>query len=100
MAEDPEDLRQVFDIDDALPLLYDTGFNKSISDLRLTDKTSMITSLIDYHLMVKVKAQMDQLKEGLCALGFLDLLMKTPEQWQCYFLARQDDYKVTAGDRI
>ena len=65
----------------------------------MTDKISMIKTLTRYHLMVKVKAQMDQLKEGLCTLGFLDMLMKTPGEWQCYFLA-QDKCKITAGDRI
>ena len=49
--------------------------------------------------MVKVKAQMDQLKEGLRTLGFLDMLMKMPGEWQCYFLA-QDKCKITAGDTI
>lgn len=91
-------MKQCFDIDDALPLLYDTGFTKSINDLTLIDKATIIQSLTDYHLMVKVKAQMDQLKEGLCTLGFLKLLVSMPEQWQCYFMAQQNE--VTAGNRL
>jgi len=97
MAENADDLKRCFDIDDSLPLLYDTGFTKSINDLTLTDKATIIGSLLDYHLMVKVKAQMDQLKEGLCTLGFLQLLINMPAQWECYFLTQED--KVTAGNR-
>lgn len=47
--------------------------------------------------MVKVKAEMDQLKDGLATLGFLKLLISTPREWECYFLTPQ---KVTAGNDI
>ena len=63
------------------------------------DKPSIIMSLIDYHLMVKVKAEMDQFKDGLAALGFLNLLVSTPKEFECYFLAT-DLQKVTAGYRL
>ena len=44
---------------DGLQLLYDTGFPKSIKDVRVSDKRWLITALIDYRLTVKVKAEMD-----------------------------------------
>ena len=76
-------------------MLYDTGFSKSIKDLALMDKSAIIMSLMDYHLMVKVKAQMDQFKEGLTVLGFLQVLVSAPREWENYFLAQGK--KLTAG---
>ena len=55
--------------------------------LTLNDRAIVTEFLLDYHLMVKVKAEMDQFKEGLSALGFLDNLMRNPSIWEPYFLA-------------
>jgi len=80
---------------DGLQLLYDTGFPKSINDVRVSDKRRLLSALIDYHLMVKVKAEMDQYREGLQTLGFLEVLNSNPEEWQPYFVA--EEKKLTAG---
>ena len=45
--------------------------------------------------MVKVKAEMDQFKDGLATLGFLKILTLTPAEWECYFLNQTK--KVDAG---
>ena len=80
---------------DGLQLLYDTGFPKSINDVRVSDKRRLLSALIDYHLMVKVKAEMDQYREGLQTLGFLEVLKSNPGQWQSYFVAEKKN--LTAG---
>ena len=91
-------MKRCFEIDDAVPLLYDTGYTKSINDLRLIDKSAIIMALIDYHLMVKVKAEMDQFKDGLVTLGFLRFLVSMPKEWESYFLTPHR--KVNAGDMV
>ena len=85
-------------MDDTLLLLYDTGFTKSINDLTISDQPSIVQSLVDYHLMIKVKAQMDQFKDGLKALGFLSMLTSKPSEWERYFIV--PERKVTAGRYI
>ena len=71
------------------------GFSKSIDELQLSDKPRVLFALIDYHLMVKVKAEMDQYKEGLETLGFMQTLKTNPDEWQSYFMAKKKD--LTAG---
>ena len=37
----------------------------------MSDKSALRSTLLDYHCMVKVKAQMDQFAEGLDELGVM-----------------------------
>ena len=45
--------------------------------------------------MAKVKAEMDQFKEGLNVLGFLDTVKRNPVIWEPFFLPYES--KLTAG---
>ena len=59
------------------------------------DVSPIIKALLDYHLMVKVKASIDQFIEGLEIVGFLKDLRNDPLLWQEYFTYRPD--MLTAG---
>ena len=59
-----------FSIDEGEILLCETGYHKLVCSLKLVDKPSLHAALLDYHLMIKVKVEMDQFKEGLHSLGF------------------------------
>lgn len=65
MAENDDDLRMLFSVDEVQSLLQETGYKKPVTKLSVADKTSLRSILIDYHCMVRVKACMDQFAEGL-----------------------------------
>ena len=92
-----EELQLMFAIDEALSLLMETGFNKPICQLKLSDKTYIRAVLVDYHLMVKVKMQMDQFAEGLQELKVLDLIRAQPPLLKPLFLLISEA-KMTAGE--
>ena len=91
-----EELQLMFAIDEALSLLMETGFNKPICQLKLSDRTYIRAVLVDYHLMVKVKMQMDQFAEGLQELKVLDLIRAQPPLLKPLFLF--SEAKMTAGE--
>ena len=71
-AENDDELRRIFAMDEVLDLLMIKGFHKAISKLSIADRSDLIAALLDYHLMAKVKAEMDQFLEGLSTFQFLD----------------------------
>ena len=73
-------------IDEEEILLCETGYRKPVCSLKLVDKPSLLATLLDYHLMIKVKAEMDQFKEGLHTLGFYEDFKSNPFLWEPYFM--------------
>ena len=78
-AETNDDVKVIFSVDEASELLYATGFRKAVCDLTLEDTSMIKSSLIDYHCILKVKAEMDQFLEGLTSLGILDAVKSQPD---------------------
>ena len=78
-----DDIRITFAMDEATSLLLETGFSKPIRELTLSDKSLLRSSLLDYHCMLKVKAQY---MEGLNELGILDMIKKHPEAMKPLFV--------------
>ena len=62
-------MKNALAIDEISDLLLQTGYRKPISSLTTTDKKEIISALLDYHVMLKVKGAMDQYMDGLEALG-------------------------------
>ena len=58
-------------INEGKALLSETGFRKPLSQLTISDRQPIIDMLLDYYIMVKVKAEMDQFKDSLQIFGFL-----------------------------
>ena len=54
--------------------------------VEIGDRHSLIASLLDYYLLIKVKAEMDQFKDGLNSLGFLDIFQSNPTLWEPYLM--------------
>ena len=73
-AENDDDIKLCFSIDEGSSLLNETGYRKAVCSLTLSDRPAIMSALLDYHLMIKVKAEMDQFKEGLQTLGYLEIL--------------------------
>ena len=59
-AQDADDLCAVFAMNEAAELLLSTGFQKPICSLAMEDKECLRSVLLDYHCLLKVKAEMDQ----------------------------------------
>ena len=97
-AENDNDIKICFSIDEGSSLLNDTGYRKAVCSLTLSDRPAIISALLDYHLMIKVKAEMDQFKEGLQTLGYLKVLQLDPSLWEEYFLDK--NMPLTAGISI
>ena len=70
MAENDDDMRNIFAMDEAFDYLSATGFRKPIVNLTTNDVKELKSALLDYHLMVKVKAELDQYCDGLKTFNF------------------------------
>ena len=84
-SENDDEVREVFSTDEELNLLMTTGFRKPVTHLTVADCGDIISGLVDYHLMSKVKAEMDQFCKGLETFQFLDMLRANPKIWEPYF---------------
>lgn len=85
-AENDDDVKLVFAVDEAFDALVATGYRKAVCSLGLPDCPNIIRALLDFHLMAKVKTEMDQFREGLNTFQFLDLVKANPEMWKPYFM--------------
>lgn len=94
-AEMDVDLRTILSMDETLDLLMATGFRRAVSQLTLADRDYVVSALLDYHLMGKVKAEMDQFIDGLSTLGLLDVIRANPEKFEPFFL--HSNVKLTSG---
>ena len=70
-------------------MLFATGFRKAVCSLGVADKPVLKSSLIDYHCLLKVKAEMDQFADGLSSLGVLDAVKKQPDVMKPLFVAQK-----------
>lgn len=77
-------------------LLLETGFNKPLFSLKLSDVEVIQMSLLDYHCIVKVKALMDQFKEGLDQVGLCKFVKSHPDELKPMFVVSMDT-QLTPG---
>ena len=75
-AERDEDLHGLFDVPEWETLLLETGYSKPLQQLGMEDQDSIVSFIADYHCIVKVKAAMDQFKQGLDAGGVLTCIQQ------------------------
>lgn len=54
----------------------EAGYTKPISKITVGDKLELMNTMMFHSTLFRSKAVLDQLKEGLCALGVLDALAK------------------------
>lgn len=77
-------------------LVQETGFRKPVCMLKVADKASLRSVLVDYHCMMKVKSAMDQFAEGMQTLQFLDFVKQYPQQMQPLFVS-SGSTEITSG---
>ena len=64
-SESDDDVRLLFEIEEARALLLETGLASPLINLKLTQKDDLKAALIEYNCLIKPKASMDQFVEGL-----------------------------------
>lgn len=72
---------------EAIDVLMGCSFNKPPSVIRLKDKTALVKALLLHHLILRSKAELDQLKEGLRTLGMADAMQSYPDLFEPLFTA-------------
>jgi hypothetical protein len=60
----------LLDDDTASDLLQQTGYRKPVTNITLTDRPGLMSVLVDYHIMARSKAELDQFCQGLHYLVF------------------------------
>ena len=56
--------------------LVEAGYTKPLNQLLLSDRDEIVSILVSFHLLLKVKAVMDQFREGLELRGLLHFMTK------------------------
>ena len=84
-ADSDESLRQVFDDSEHELVMLETGCKKVLSMLTLSDRASLQATL-KAHLLLRVKAELDQFAKGLTMCGILDSIRKHPMVMAPYFV--------------
>ena len=79
-------------------MLIQTGYRKPISTLTMNNTKDLVSAMIDYHLMLKVKSMMYQFMEGLSEMGVLKKIQEQPLLWEPLFLCT--DTLLTSGMNI
>lgn len=85
-ATSEDELREYLAEEEAASLLFATAFRKPLMSLSIEDKPCVKSSLIDYHTMLKAKAEMDQFAEGLGSLGVLEMTKCYPDLFLPLFM--------------
>ena len=93
-AENDDDVRLLFEIEEAHTLLLETGFSCPLISLKLSQRSDLKAALIEYNCLIKPKASMDQFVEGL---GIAHNLLKC-YPGLCKSLFVFDQAPLTAGE--
>ena len=88
-------MRAVFDDNENENLLLETGYKTAILHLDISQRTSLLSVILDYHCFIKAKAANDQFLEGLQLTGVLDYVKKFPEIMKPLFCFNKS--MLTAG---
>lgn len=59
-AENDDNIKLCFSIDEGASLLNETCYHKAVCSLTLSDRPAIMSALLNYHLMIKVKAKMEK----------------------------------------
>ena len=59
-------------------MMQEVGFSKPLTMIEVTEKTLIIRAVSAHYVLLRCKAELDQLKAGLSALGLLDELCANP----------------------
>ena len=75
-ASSDASLQEMLQEEEMVSRLVEAGYSKSLSQLSLSDRDDIMSSLVSFHFFLKVKAVMDQFREGLETSGLLHFMTK------------------------
>ena len=78
--------------EEVLEILVDAG----CCSLQQKDRQSVLRMLCLHHCLLVIKAELDQLCEGLCTLGVLDEIKRNPQLFAKFFLSKENE-DLTVG---
>ena len=67
---------------DDFEFLIDCGYSKPLADCVLDDKKEMLECVILHLTHYRIRAEVDQLKEGLAKVGVLPAIQSRPNLWK------------------
>ena len=81
-----EEMRKILDSDE-YDMRYDIGIGQSSSSLELSDLDRIVQAFATHFSVVYVKAELDQLMQGLKAFGILELMCSNPNKMRKLFIS-------------
>lgn len=97
-VKDDITLRTLFENDQWLTLLLETGYRKALSSLTVEDLIGIKRTLRNFYMLLRVKAEIDQFLEGLSCLGVLDQVRSHPMLMQP-LLIPSEKCKLSKGNQ-
>ena len=88
-AQTVEEMRALLDSEE-FEFRFDIGFADLSSKLELSDRDRIVQSLATHFTIVRVKAQIDQMIEGLNTLGIYDLIKANPRIMHKLFISQPE----------
>ena len=79
-------------------IMQEVGFSKPFSMIEITEKAQIVRAICTHYVLLRCKAELDQLKTGLSTLGLLDELCSNPSLFKPLFTT-DAKANLTAGIR-
>lgn len=79
-----------------IDFLLEAGYSKPALTLKMEDKVEVVHTMCLHHAILKSKAELDQLIQGLETHGVHALMKKYPLILESFFVYRKED-DITAG---
>ena len=81
---------------EGIDYIADAGFTKPVTLLKLEDREEVILVVALHNALLKSKAELDQLIEGMSVLGVAEMVQKYPAIMEM-FLTSSGNQDLTAG---
>jgi hypothetical protein len=94
-ASSEQELQEV--VGEQFSVLNDCGFVKPFTGVKIEDKADIVQSICLHHVILRSKAEIDQLTEGLRSCGVLDEIRQNRDLTRSFFTIDGNPEKLTAG---
>lgn len=77
-------------------VLQEAGYTRPIHAAKLEEKDAVIGAISLHHCFLSIKAELDELIDGIKSTGLLDYMCKFPMVFEGLFTSK-DTHNLTAG---
>ena len=99
-AQDLDTLQNLLCQDSVADIVFASGFSKPITQVTLEDVPVILKALGINSCLVPVKAELDQVKEGLSIFNISQLIAQYPSEMKKLFVAGAQPAKLSVSDFI